>query len=161
MGITEAQFEELQRNVQMGAAPSQKRAVTRRKPPAPISGPLEQTITLWGHCPSKKNLWQRGTAGKMFLATEVKDQIDVLTTQAVFAWKHGSHVEHPELTVKFFVTAQRQDQDGMYTTVLDCLQSAGVILNDNIAHNNGTKILPPCEFVAENQQRVDITVRVK
>lgn len=127
--------------------------------PKPVEGPLEVRMTLWGHCPSKKNLWSPRASGGMRLIPEVRAQIDILTTQALFQWKSSGPVEHPELTVTFFVAAARQDQDGQYTTILDCLQSAGVLVNDNWARNNGRKILEPCEFVELKDERVDILVR--
>lgn len=126
--------------------------------PTPVEGPVDTLLILWGHCPSKKNLWRRGKAGVMYLDTEVKKQIEALTLQAMLKWgsEHKGPVEHPDLTVTFIVSAQRQDQDGMYTTVLDCLQDAGVIVNDNIAHFNGRKILEPCQIYEQADERVEI-----
>ena len=95
----------------------------------------------------------------MVLPAEVKDQIATLTTQILFAWRFGGPVEHPEITVRFYVKAARQDQDGQYTTILDCLQAAGVLVNDNWAHNNGRKVLEPAEFVNPENERVEITIR--
>lgn len=97
----------------------------------------------------------------MYLDSDVKQQIDTLTTQALFHWKQPGPVEHPALTVTFFVAAARQDQDGQYTTILDCLQAAGVLVNDNWARNNGRKILEPCVFVSESEERVEILVEKK
>ena len=124
----------------------------------PIDGPVSETIVLWGHCPSKKNLWERRQAGRMVLPPEVKQQIEVITQQALFAWKHSGPVEHPDLTFRFFVNAARRDRDGMFTTVLDCLQSAGILGNDNLAHNNGRTVLEPVCFVAPADERVEILI---
>lgn len=123
----------------------------------PVEGPLSVTMVLHGHCPSKKNGW-RIAGGKMIIPTEMKAQIEVLTQQAMFAWRYPSPVEHPDVTVRFFVSAAREDEDGMWTTVLDCLQKAGVLMNDNIAHFNGRKVHEPCEFVAEADERVEILI---
>lgn len=125
----------------------------------PVSGPLEWSVTVHGHCPSKKNLWERRQAGVMVLPKEVKEQIAALTTQIMFAWRHPGPVEHPEITVKFYVGAKRQDRDGMYTTIQDCLQNAGVLVNDNIAHNDGRIVIEPCEVVPMAEERVEITIR--
>lgn len=123
--------------------------------------PLNVNLTLHGHVPSKKNAWQRGESGVMFIPEQEKEQINALTLQAAYAWsKVLLPVDHPDLTVTFYVLAKRQDQDGMYTTILDCLQAAGVIVNDNIAHFNGTKILKPCVMVTDAQdERVEIEIR--
>lgn len=138
-------------------APSVKTKRDRRV----FDGPLDVTIVLHGHCPSKKNLWRRGAAGGMFLDADVKAQIDVLTTQALFQWPHLLPITHPNVTVRFFVSAARQDEDGLWTTILDCLQKAGVILNDNIAHFNGRKVHEPCEFVDTADERVEIRLEKK
>jgi Holliday junction resolvase RusA-like endonuclease len=94
----------------------------------------------------------------MFLDSSVKRQIDDLTMQAMFHWRDSGPVEHPELTVRFFVHHARRDRDGMFTTLLDCLQAAGVLVNDNLANNNGRTILEPAEFVSEAEERVEILV---
>lgn len=140
--------------------PKAKRSASQK--PQPIATPVNAKLILWGHCPSKKNLWERGASGVMFIPADAKKQIDVLTTQALFQWQHiGAPVEHPDVTVKFFVHARRQDKDGMWTTVLDCLQKAGVIVNDNIAHFNGREVHEPCEIVDADDQRVEILITTK
>ncbi len=160
MNWTQEQLDEFYRNrgqpsiVNAGAQPR-----TARKPKREVyDGPIDETLELWGHCPSKKNLWQRARAGKMFLSTEVKAQIDTLTTQAMFLWKQRPPIEHPEITVTFFVRDARRDRDGMFTTLLDCLQAAGVLVNDNIAHNGGRTVLEPCQFVEESQEHTVIRI---
>lgn len=95
----------------------------------------------------------------MFLDGETKAEISRLTRQALFQWKYPGPVEHPEMTFKFVVAAQRQDRDGMVTTILDCLQAAGVLLNDNIKSNNGRMILEPCEIFKDADERVEIWIR--
>ena len=162
MGISEAELEQLLRNTGklllndagVSRAPHPQRAAK----PQPVEVPINGRLVLYGHCPSKKNMWERREAGRMVLPKEVKEQIDTLTTQALFGWKYPGPVESPDITVRFFVAAKRQDQDGMYTTILDCLQAAGVLVNDNIAHNNGRKILEPCEFVDASDERGEIII---
>ena len=163
-GITEAQFRELENNVRNGGlssvtVPRPLSSGSRKTKPvkrAVFDGPVDVTLTLHGHCPSKKNDWERGGAGKMFLPAEVTAQIDTLITQALFHWRIGAPIEHPELTVTFYVVAQRQDRDGMFVTILDVLQKAGVIVNDNIKKNNARTILEPCIFVADGEEKVEI-----
>lgn len=169
MNFTESQFRELERNVQssgggQGSAiiPRPLSSGSRKSKTEPFAGPVDVTLKLYGHCPSKKNLWERGGTGKMFLPESVVEQISTLSMQAFHGWSAAGMrlpVEHPELTVTFYVAAKRQDRDGMYVTVLDILQKVGVLVNDNIAKNNGANFLPPCEFVdSPSDERVEIRV---
>lgn len=183
--MTEKEFQEL--NSRIGSPNLDNPSIRpprRYVAPKPkvLEGPISMVITMHGHCPSKKNLWEKGGPGGMFLNKEVKAKIDTLTMQALFQWGLRGPVAHPELTIRFFVAAPKtrmssrsnprdpsnpipfylvsdnRDQDGMYTTILDCLQAAGVIVNDNIRWNNGRKILECVEFVPEADERVEITV---
>lgn len=165
MNLTQAQYEELCQRAGASIAPSEDRRVGLPKPkrPEPVSGPLSVLLVLHGHCPGKKNGWRSTGDGKMFIPAEMKSQIGILTTQALFQWAAAlssrfGPVEHPDVTVRFFVSAARQDEDGMWTTVLDCLQKAGVIVNDNIKHFNGRKVHEPCVFVAAADERVEILI---
>lgn len=125
-----------------------------------IEGPLEVRLVLWGHCPSKKSNYRTAESGKLITDSETKGQMEILTVQAMFQWAAiGGPVEHPEVTTTFFVAAKRQDEDGMYVTLMDILQKAGVIVNDNVRRFNGRKIHEPCEFVSVADERVEITVR--
>jgi Holliday junction resolvase RusA-like endonuclease len=67
-------------------------------------------------------------------------------------------VESPDMSFTFFVSAARRDRDGMLTTALDCLQEAGILVNDNIKRNNGRTVLEPCQFVSAAKERVEIEV---
>jgi hypothetical protein len=163
VNITEAQFRELQQNIS-GARSAGERArkeTTKSPKKSVYEGPLDITLILYGHCPSKKNGWKRGGAGKMYIPEEMKEQIESLTTQAMFGWSSAlksecAPVEHPDITVKFFVAAKRQDEDGQWTTILDCLQKAGVLLNDNYASFNSRKVHEPAEFVEVSEEKVEI-----
>ena len=127
----------------------------------PVTGPVDVRLILHGHCPAKKNQWERGVSGEMFLNSEVVKQIETLTLQAMFQWPHKAPVEHPELTFSFFVHHARRDRDGMLTTLLDCLQAAGVLVNDNLAHANGRLIMEAAVFVDAADERVEIVVEKK
>lgn len=158
--MTEREYLDLcQRSGAISQAPEDKR-VGHPKPirPEPVSGPLSVSLVLHGHCPSKKNLWTPNATGGFRLMPEVKDQIEVLTTQALFHWKQTGPVEHPDITVTFFVHHARRDRDGMFVTILDCLQEAGVLVNDNLKWNNGRTILEPCVFVEPKDERVEILI---
>jgi Holliday junction resolvase RusA-like endonuclease len=119
--------------------------------------PVNVRMVLRGPCPAKKNLWKTARNGRRFLDDTVRAQIDSLTIQARSQWNRAP-VESPELRITFYVAAARKDQDGIYTTVLDCLQEAGVLINDNIRRNNGRKVLEPCQFVSAGKERVEIEV---
>jgi hypothetical protein len=175
MNLTESQFRELQNNVANGGrgcksdcncddfrydsfAPRQPSGRLRKPAVQTFDGPVDLVLTLHGHCPSKKNLWSPTASGGFRLLPEVKAKIDALTTQALFAWGLRGPVEHPELTIQFYVNHKNRDRDGMFTTILDCLQAAGVLVNDNLAHNNSRTVLEPAEFVSSSEERVDIRV---
>lgn len=169
MNITEQQARELYER--LGKTPSTfrqnendltPRIVTPKRPaPVYVSGPLSVTLVLWGHCPSKKSNY-RVTADGMISSPETKRQMETLTLQAMLQWsKQKGPVEHPDVTTRFYVETARQDEDGMYVTLMDVLQKAGVIANDNIAHFNGRKIHEPCEFVVADQERVEILIEKK
>jgi Holliday junction resolvase RusA-like endonuclease len=186
---TEAQLTEFYkgRGVVPAAPATHERAeVVQRKPRVkpntaePVSGPMEWSAKIYGHCPSKKNLWARGKAGIMFLPEEVKEKIATITTQLMFAWKYSGPVVHPDITIRFYVAEDRKslrkdfrnptkmiecsipkgnrDRDGMFTTLLDCMQAAGILVNDNIQNNNGTVVIEPCGFVKDEDERVEIRI---
>ena len=121
--------------------------------PEPLSGPLDVTLVLWGHCPSKKSNYRVGGSGKLISDEATKSQIGILTTQALFQWKCRPPVEHPEVTTTFYIRSGRSDEDGKYVTLMDVLQHAGIIVNDNAKHFNGRKIHEPCVFVEESEER--------
>jgi Holliday junction resolvase RusA-like endonuclease len=116
---------------------------------------MAETLVLYGHCPSKKNLWKRGRGGRTYIDSDVKALIDALTKQARAQWKHEP-VTHPDMRVQFFARDRRRDRDNMLTTILDCLRDAGVIVNDNIAQANGTLVLLPA--VIDKDERTVIEV---
>lgn len=150
---------------QAGGVKNEVRVPKVRKPasirPASITGPLDVRLVLWGHCPSKKSNYRVAESGGLVTDKETKKQIEALIFQAMLQWSSScpGPVEHPEVTTTFYVSAKRQDEDGMYVTLMDVLQKAGVIVNDNIARFNGRKIHEPCQFVKPEDERVEITIR--
>lgn len=121
--------------------------------------PIQVKLCLRGPCPAKKNLWKTARNGRKFIDKTTRAQIDSLTIQARSQWGGIRSVENPDMEFTFYVAAARRDQDGMYTTVLDCLQEAGVIVNDNIKRNNGRKVLHPCQFVSAGKEKVEVEIR--
>lgn len=118
--------------------------------------PSVRRLLLTGHCPSKKNLWKRGKGGRTYIDREVQSVIDSLTIQARAQWS-GPPVTHPDMSIRFYVRDQRGDRDNKLTTVLDCLRTAGVIVNDNLKQFNGQLVLLPA--VINPLERVEIEVR--
>lgn len=182
MNFTEAQFEELQKNLRnsalgalaergpnppdiSGLAPRPLSSGSRKSKPKPVvfGGPLDVTLVLHGHCPSKKSDYRTTETGRLILTPETKAEIQALTFQAMYQWGAPgvgarAPVDHPEVTTTFYVRSGRSDEDGKYLTLMDVLQHAGVIVNDNIAHFNGRKVHEPCVFVLSGDERVDIRV---
>lgn len=110
-------------------------------------------MVLQGHCPSKKNLYRRSRDGRLFLDHEVKAQIDALIVQAQNKWKRRS-MKDPEIDVEFHVRDARGDRDNKLVTLMDVLQKAGVIANDNIAQCNGTVVLLPAHISPQEHVHV-------
>ena len=100
-------------------------------------------IQLEGRIPSKKNLLRRGRGGRMFTDTAARTAINSLTIQAVAQWVGLPPVDHPELTFALMVIDKRSDRDNMVQTLMDVLGDAGVLVQDNIAHCNGTMVIRP------------------
>jgi hypothetical protein len=117
-------------------------------------------MTLRGAIPSKKSLYRRAIVnGKPSLVIDptAKQQMNSLQLQAQGLWKYDP-VKHPAVKVRFTTSNPAQDRDGMFTTLADLLQSAGVIVNDNIRHFNGTVTLEPAVIcnVGDEEVRIEI-----
>jgi len=111
-------------------------------------------LTLQGPIPNKKNLWKIGKGG-MYLDSAVKAQIEALTWQAKSQWKRAPAV-HPDMDVEFFVKDGRSDRDNKLGCLLDVLQEAGVLKNDNVANFNGTLVVHPAVIGSKEGVIVDI-----
>lgn len=120
--------------------------------------PVHQLLTLRGPCPSKKNLYRRAKNGRMFLNDEVKARLDSLIIQARLQWGAQQPVTHPDMKVTFYFSSGRPDRDNRLTAILDCLQEAGVILNDNVAKFNGPVLLNPAVMVSAGKERVEVEI---
>jgi Holliday junction resolvase RusA-like endonuclease len=118
---------------------------------------VRHQITLRGHTPSKKNLYRRSKNGRLFLNEEVKAQIDGLILQANSQWR-AKPLEHPDVSVTFFVRDARGDRDNKWATISDVLQVANVIVNDNVARFNGRLVIQPA--VIDTEERVVIELEV-
>lgn len=123
------------------------KAVKPRKNAAPAarlanSKPVLFCIELLGIIPPKKSLYRIGRKG-LFLNKEIAAIIDDLKRQATKTWAiigSGGALVHPSISVKFSVPSSKSaswDRDGALVTILDVLQGAGVLVNDNVKWCNG------------------------
>lgn len=122
---------------------------------------LERTVklVLHGHVPSKKNQW-RPIRGRIVLDKKARSYIVSLVTQARIAWGPAKAWVNPDMDVQFWVRSARSDRDNKLSCILDVLQEAGVILNDNTAQFNGTLVLKPAVITdGEEATRIVITGR--
>lgn len=113
-----------------------------------------QTLHLVGPIPCKKSKYRRGRAG-LFLDAGVVKQIDALVIQARTQWRRDP-IKHPDMRITFRARHRRADRDGMLATLMDVLQKAGVIRNDNVAHCNGRITLEPT--VIGNDEGVTVSL---
>lgn len=165
MNVTEEQFRELQNNVAggsktSGSVPHPPSGGSRKPKPVTFDGPVDVTLILHGHCPSKKSNYRTAEGGRLISTPETKAQMEALTLQAMFQWSQavGLPVDHPEVTTTFYVRSGRSDEDGKYVTLMDVLQKAGVIVNDNHYRFNGRKIHEPSVFVKDGEEKVEIRI---
>lgn len=116
------------------------------------------TITLVGPFYSKKNAIRSGGAGrKGYYKTHVKLCMQSLELQARCDWGYRKPLIHPRIVVQFVTPVLAKDCDGLWTTVLDTLQKARVIIDDSINYfNGGIEFLPV--ITTEPHEAVVITI---
>ena len=91
------------------------------------------TLTFPGHCPAKKSLYRRKKGGGLFLNSEVRQKIDRLEWLAREQWAPRPPLKFCEdIKGYFFVLHFKGDMDGKWATILDVLEKARVIRNDNM-----------------------------
>lgn len=106
---------------------------------APEIAPADRiTIELNGRIPGKKNRWRRGK-----LPADIAGQIEALKWQIREQWKHRPPLRHAALTFELQSNTLNKDRDNMVGTLLDALQSCGVLTSDNINHQNGRMVILP------------------
>jgi len=93
---------------------------------------VTRVLTFAGAIPSKKNRL-RISGGRLFRNIGIAAQIDALTLCLSAQWRWPA-LSRPYLLFAFGVIKDNADTDNQITTVLDCLQSAGVLVNDNTKH---------------------------
>ncbi len=109
---------------------------------------FHRKLTLRGPVPAKKNQWAPKAGGGMFLNREAAASIDSLIVQARAQWRREP-LKRAVVHCTFTIANGRADGDNRQTTILDVLQKAGVILNDNAKRLPGAsfrcEIDPGCE----------------
>jgi len=101
-------------------------------------------------------MYRRSRNGRMHLDKEVRASLDLLVAQARAQW-NGPPVEHPIYELQLYVRDQRRDKNNLSQTIIDVLQSAGVIVGDTIKRfNNKETILPA---IVDEQERAVVTLK--
>ncbi len=116
---------------------------------------MTHRLCLRGSVPSKKNNLRRAAAGGMFTRRDSKAAINGLIGQALSLW-HRPTIERAYVRCTFYVNTGRADGDNRLTTILDVLQAAKVIENDN-----GLR-LPGASYrvvIGEGEERTEVLVR--
>jgi Holliday junction resolvase RusA-like endonuclease len=123
-------------------------------------------FTIEGTVPSKKNAWRRRPGQlKAYVDPQIQADIDALVILAQSARNKLDQEALKKLRGKklhvialFGVKNERKDLDNIFTTLLDVLQKAAVIENDNLVRAFSVyeyQVLP------HEVERVDITIAVK
>ncbi len=91
------------------------------------------TLTFPGHCPAKKSLYRQGR-GRLYFNKDVRQKIDSLVWFAREQWGDRPPLNVCEnIVAHFFVLHYNADMDGKWATILDVLEKARVIRNDNMS----------------------------
>lgn len=122
---------------------------------------MTATLTLLGHVPSKKNQWKpRPGGGGVYLDREANAEIAALMTQARIQWGPRRPMANPDIDIEFHVRSLRSDRDNKLSCLLDVLQKAGVIQNDNAKWCNGVLVLKPVVVAKAEKTIVTLTEAV-
>lgn len=112
------------------------------------------TIEFTTPVPSKKNsLKPTGRRGMSYIASVKKQMLD-LQLFATSQWAGRPPVEHPVLHFRLAARLNKQDRDGMVTTLMDVLKKSGVIVDDSIQHCNGLMLIYPASVENESESFV-------
>lgn len=109
------------------------------------TGGTEYVICLIGKVIAKKNLKRtfRGKDGKMAVTYGAgQDALDRLSMQ-IPGEVRDLGLLHPDIEFFFTVPDGRIDTDNSITTLMDILVKMGVLQDDSVAKNNGTKTIHP------------------
>lgn len=121
-----------------------------------ITGPFISKKNEW----CIRSRWIADSAGRrkmlryIGLNESAQAKVDESTRQLTLQWagilrRLGRRVSlrHPRILWKLGLENPAKDKDGVRTTLLDCMQDAGVIYDDNVRHLNGWEHAAPAVIV--------------
>ena len=111
-------------------------------------------LLLRGPVPSKKNNLRRGEHGNMFTRGDSTQTIGALIAQARSQYR-DEPIARAAVHCTFYVPTGRADGDNKLTTILDVLQKAGIIQNDNALRCPSGGYL--C-VIGESEERTEVEV---
>lgn len=103
----------------------------------------EATLIIEGPFPSKKNEYGRTAKGQVYIPNDMKVRLYLMERDIRRQWGMRPPVLHPDMAWEGRVRHRRSDRDNIKTTVMDCLVRCGVLVDDDIAHNNGNELTRP------------------
>lgn len=121
-------------------------------------------LDIDGFVPSKKNQWKPSPGGRgVYLPSDITAQIEVITDRAWIGWRQlhggvGPILEHPTMAFTFHVNNRASDRDNKLSTILDVLQKAKVIRNDNVKYFNGRIVIEPAVICGPSEERTVIEI---
>jgi Holliday junction resolvase RusA-like endonuclease len=116
------------------------------------------TLELKGHIPSKANCYRRNAKSGMRISVAAKAQLDALGFQINAQWHGKTPLVHPEIRVTFRFANAAQDRDNALKSLLDLLQTCGVIENDNVRKFNGTVVIEPAVITLPTREGVTVDI---
>jgi Holliday junction resolvase RusA-like endonuclease len=96
------------------------------------------SLTIQGRVPSKKNAWRRKEGQRAYLPAQIAADIEALEWEAISARNKIPFSDLAKIHAakrlrvigEFHVKKEVVDLDNAWTTLLDVLQKAGIIIND-------------------------------
>jgi hypothetical protein len=126
----------------------------------------ERTIVIYGDLPAKKNRLRprsRRSRGRAHMYDErTAAELSSMELQARVAWGSLPAVSSPAISVRLFLFNFRKDPDGIWTTTLDVLKKARVIIDDRASELGGKETKYPVQRVATiREERIEVTLKWK
>jgi Holliday junction resolvase RusA-like endonuclease len=112
-------------------------------------------LELEGHVPSKANQWARGKRGT-YIPPGTALELQALQFQLNAQWSGKRPMVHPDICIEFHLKNPLQDRDGALKSILDLLQAAGVIHNDNIKFCNGWLHIAPAVISQDEKVIIEL-----
>jgi len=119
----------------------------------------EAVLVVRGQVPPKKNQYRSGRGG-FYLPQDVKERLDLIEAQIRKQWGRRRAVKHPNICFELTLRNAKADRDNTVQTLLDCMQRAGVIENDNVGHCNGWILIAPAEIAKPSTREPVCVIRL-